>query len=146
MCDRCGAGMMFFGLAEPQAAMLESYRAALRAGWLPIEGDSGALADAPTPEPNAAEFLMALSDRIDQAPDRLAITRWMWDGEFCGELRLRFDAYSNTACSLRVSCVPWKAGHDYEARAKHQVLQEARGFGVDAAMLAAMFDAPPARV
>ncbi len=140
MCDRCGAGMMFFGLAEPQKAMLESYKAALQAGWT-----SRAIAASPSKTIEAVDadpkaFLALLADRTSEAPGKLTLTRWMWDGEFCGELQLQFDATATGVSSVHVACVPWKHGHDYEGRAQQQVRQELMAFGVDAAAVTAMLD------
>ena len=146
MCDRCGPGMMFFGLAEPQKAMLESYKAALTAGWT-----SNAIAASPLETVRAVDadpkaFLAQLADQMSDAPTRLTLTRWMWDGEFCGELHLHLDAMSAEVSSFRVVCVPWKADHDYEKRATQQVRQELQAFGVDASVVAAMLDRQPVAV
>ena len=135
---------MFFGLAEPQNAMLESYKAALQAGWT-----SNAIAASPLETLRAVDadpkaFVARLADQMSDAPTRLTLTRWMWDGEFCGELHLHLDATSAEVSSIHVSCVPWKIGHDYEKRATLQVRQELQAFGVDASAVAVMLDEQPA--
>ena len=69
------------------------------------------------------------------------MTRWMWDGDFCGEITLSIEAgwgaSSLTPKLPMVSCdiVPWKRNHGYEIRARRQLLEEVRGLGINEAHL-----------
>ena len=136
--------MFFFGIAEPQAAMLASYKAALTAGWSPRPASLDPIDIVRDIDADPSAFLQRLSDRIEAAPHTFLLTRWMWDGEFCGEIKITFDAGAAENSRVDISCVPGNAGHDYEARALRQVRDEMRDLGVDAAALAAMFDVRPA--
>jgi hypothetical protein len=135
--------MMFFGLAEPQKAMLESYKAALQAGWTSRAIAASPLETIRAIDADAKAFVARLADQTAETPTRLTLTRWMWDGEFCGELHVQFDAASLNACSFHVSCVPWKIDHDYERRATQQIRQELQAIGIDASAAAAMLDQQP---
>ena len=81
MCDRCASGLWFFGIAEPQAPMLESYRAALVAGWTPhADARPGASLHAlRNVDADPVAFIAKLRDRIAAAPRSIRLTRWMWD-------------------------------------------------------------------
>ena len=136
MCERCTGGFAFFGLAEPQAAMLDAYIAAIRDGWLPVA--LGALnLDLEEVEANPNRFLDRLADRNEPiaAADGnhqatfVSLTRWLWDGEFCGEISLTSKGaaeFPDVICSL----VPHKRAHGYESRALRQVTTEARELGL----------------
>ena len=120
--------------------MLDSYAAALRAGWTPGGSIDEAAQRLRTIDGDPSTFLASLADRIGQeAADRsgqcLQLTRWMWDGEFCGEISLSVGAgwggpsLSTNVPMLSCDIVPWKHNHDYEIRARRQLLEEVRGLG-----------------
>ena len=140
MCERCGNGFSFFGLAEPQAAMLEGYASALKSGWHPV-GDSGSVpVYLSAIETDAPAFLAGLADHIDgvgtagapRAISKVSLVRWLWDGDFCGEIRLTFDRDRSVADRVAVMCsiVAAKQGHDYAERATRQILRELPALGV----------------
>ena len=64
-------------------------------------------------------------------PSPPGVVRWIWDGEFCGRIWLR---WSGTGVELppgwlghiAYEIVPWKRGRGYAARALGRMLAEAR--------------------
>ena len=134
---------MFFGLAEPQSAMLDAYADALRRGWSPSNtSDVSAeqlAAIAADPEAFLAKLLeqkgtFALSDGtvVEKLP---SIVRWMWDGEFCGAISLRYQPGTSAlpphvGGHIGYAVVPWKRNHGYASKALRQVLDEARELGL----------------
>ena len=143
MCDRCTAGFAFFGLAEPQAPMLESYAAALRTGWSPNNICDVSAEVLAAIEFDPAAYLRSLSDiapagitvngtEFPRLPFR---TRWMWDGDFCGSISLRFQPGTDALPPhvfghIGYTVVPWKRNHGYASRALRQMLDEAREVGL----------------
>jgi predicted acetyltransferase len=135
--------MMFFGLAEPQASMLNSYAAALKRGWSPnkVHDVSGEQLAAITADP--AAFLAGLTAHsgtyalpdgtvVDKLP---SLVCWMWDGEFCGVISLRYqpgtsDLPQHVAGHIGYAVVPWKRRHGYASRALKQMLTEAAVLGL----------------
>lgn len=74
-------------------------------------------------------------------PDGTAVNRlpgfrrWMWDGEFCGSIGLRWQHGTNALppyCLGHVGygVVPWKEGRGYAKAALAQLLPEAREVGL----------------
>ena len=134
MCERCGADFAFLGLAEPQAAMLPSYIAALMAGWSPDGSETGAEQHLRDAKADPAAFLHSLADHIERDgspaadPVHAHLVRWLWDGGFCGTVTLRADRGGELqiACSL----VDWKQQHDYCERARRQIMDEVRDLGL----------------
>jgi predicted acetyltransferase len=53
--------------------------------------------------------------------------RWLWDGEFCGSIG-SLPPYCLGHIGYAV--VPWKQGRGYATRALHEVLREAKAFGL----------------
>ena len=140
MCDRCAAGFTFFGLAEPQAAMLEHYEAALCAGWAGADQDVAPADRLAALQRDPSAFLAALADRIDPPTSTYdaatsasaSLTRWLWDGEFCGEvvLTLRGDSTGDDRFNIACVVVPGKQQNGYEDRARQQLISEARQLGL----------------
>lgn len=147
MCQFCG--LSFFGLAEPQAPMLHSYAEALRAGWSPSTVQDISAEHLAALEADAEGYLEDLSDAASLArqgedmemPDgtvrpRLARRiRWMWDGEFCGQINLRWQPGSDAlppyvSGHIGYSVVPWKRGHGFASRALRHMIEEARDVGL----------------
>jgi predicted acetyltransferase len=132
MCDRCGSGLVFFGLAEPQDAMLESYAAALHQGWSPdsVTDVSAAQLAAITADP-----VGYLAGVVDQTRDGLHhCIRWMWDGDFCGAISVRYQPGTSELPPhipghIGYAVVPWKQKHGYASRALRHVLEEMRAAG-----------------
>jgi predicted acetyltransferase len=134
-------------LVRPGYEHLPSYAAALRRGWWfesPRRDDAQRALDLLEKAP--AEFLRFYDDPEGVAPPfqmpdgsfvpRLpGIGRWIWDGEFCGSIGLRWQ--SGTAdlpptClgHIGYSVVPWKRGLGYARAALAQMLPLARERGL----------------
>ncbi len=144
MCRMCD--LSFVGFAMPQAQMLQSYIEALMAGWSPhtevdISQQQLAAIDA-----DPAAFLEKLADnqppgqtrRLDDGrivpvlPQRV---RWIWDGDFCGQINLRWQPGTNALPEwvlghIGYAVVPWKRDRDYAQRALRHMLGEAREVGL----------------
>jgi predicted acetyltransferase len=136
-------------LQRPATGALPSYLAALERGWSPdnIRGKAAADEQLERIAEDAAAFLKSLHDpeargpRI-KLPDGSTVarlpgfTRWIWDGEFCGSIHLR---WQNGTTSLPphvlghigYAIVPWKRGRGYATRALAQLLPDAWRQGLD---------------
>jgi len=136
--------MTDFVLETPSLARLPAYTQALERGWSPnnlrdVSGEQLALIRADT-----AGFIASLLDPSGSItlPDGSAVpklpsrTGWMWDGEFCGSIGLRWQPGTNALPShvlghIGFAVVPWKRGHAYAARALALMLPEARAVGLE---------------
>jgi len=134
-------------LVRPSELHLPSYVAALERGWS---------ADNTRPEAGQEElarirsdahaFLASMEDRDARGPPinlpdgsvvkRLpGFHRWMWDGEFCGSIGLRWQPGTTTLpphClgHIGYAVVPWKQGRGFGTAALAQLLPEARAVGL----------------
>lgn len=134
-------------LVSPSAAYLPSYRAALERGYCPDTLRPEATLDELAHIDNDPDSFLA--DRLDVTgsrapiilPDGSAVPRlpgihkWMWDGEFCGAIDLRWQPETTALASRRFgevgyAVVPWKQGRGYAKRALSLLLPEARGAGL----------------
>jgi predicted acetyltransferase len=129
-------------LVKPALEHLSSYVDALKRGW--------------TPRPDRPEFVRDALERIEQSPQAFvegfddpqgrngirlwdgsvaplipSIGRWMWDGEFCGGIMLRW--MDGTAelppmwlGHIGYYVVPWKQRRGYATAALAQMLPEAQ--------------------
>ncbi|AVQ80685.1 MULTISPECIES: GNAT family N-acetyltransferase [Variovorax] len=134
-------------LVWPAKPYLASYVSALNRGWARDESrpESGAEERAAI-EADAALFLENLVDREAKGPpvtlpDGSRVPRlpgyklWMWDGEFCGSIDLRWQPGT---IALPVYClghigysvVPWKQRRGYATRALGAMLTLAAGEGL----------------
>ncbi|TSA11875.1 MAG: GNAT family N-acetyltransferase [Betaproteobacteria bacterium] len=135
-------------LVWPSAEFLESYVAALRAGWS-ADNVRGAVAAAEELEKIAldpAAFLNSLVDREAKgAPVKMpdgslvrripGFRRWLWDGEFCGSIGFRWQPGSEALpphClgHIGYAVVPWKQGRGYATMALAQILPLAKAEGL----------------
>ena len=134
-------------LVSPSSDALPSYAQALERGWSPntLRAEAGqeelALIQA-----DPAAFVASLVDREAKGepvrmPDGSFVPRlpgyrrWMWDGEFCGSISLRWQPGSNALppyClgHIGYSVVPWKQRQGYAARALALLLREAPAEGL----------------
>ncbi len=131
-------------LVKPSLDRLPGYTAALATGWSPntIQGVSGEQLAAIRRD--AAEFIRDLTeheDRIMTLPDGSKVPRlpgpvfWIWDGEFCGAINLRFvpgtlDLPPHVSGHLGYAVVPWKRRRGYATQALALLLPVARELGL----------------
>jgi predicted acetyltransferase len=134
-------------IVRPTTDHLDSYIAALERGWsadnLRPEAAQEELASIRT---DAAGFLASMEDREAKGspitlPDGSTVKRlpgfrrWLWDGEFCGSIGLR---WQDGTAELPPHClghigyavVPWKQKHGYATLALAQILPEAKLIGL----------------
>lgn len=134
-------------LVEPTEAHLSSYISALERGWSPdnLRPKAGA-EEIERIIRDPALFLAQKTDREAKAPPvtlpngavvpRLpGITRWMWDGEFCGSIGLRWqrgttDLPPYCLGHIGYAVVPWKQGRGYATCALGLILPEAKAEGL----------------
>ena len=139
--------MLPMDLVRPAPPYLTSYSEALSKGWSPdntrdVSGDELRLI-----AQDPARFLDSLTDPEAKGPPitlpdgsqarRLPGFRlWMWDGDFCGSIGLRWQPGTSELppyClgHIGYAVVPWKAGRGYATRALGLLLPMARERGLD---------------
>jgi predicted acetyltransferase len=128
---------------------LPSYVAALRAGWsadnvrgsvaaqeelLRIEADPDAFL-ASLHDPDARGPLVTLPDgsKVRRIP---GYRKWMWDGEFCGSIGLRWvpgtqELPAHVLGHVGYAVVPWKQGRGYAKQALGALAAEAKALGLE---------------
>lgn len=135
-------------LVWPSAEHLPSYIAALQSGWS-ADNVRGAVAAAEELERIAADPVAFLAGMIDreaqggpvtlpdgsQVPRIPGVRRWMWDGEFCGVIGLRWQPGTEALpphCLGHVgyAVIPAKRGRGYAAQALRGTLPLARTEGL----------------
>jgi predicted acetyltransferase len=135
-------------LVRPGLEHLPGYVAALEAGWSPDNLTPAAtarqhlasIAHDPTgflatlDDPEARGGPITLPDGTT-APRLPGFRRWIWDGDFCGSIGLRWQP--GTAALPRhvlghigYAVVPWKRGRGYATQALGLLLPEARAIGL----------------
>ena len=135
-------------LVAPSFDHLPSYVAALERGWSAdnLRGAVAAREELEKIQANAAAFLEGMTDREAKAgavtlPDGSQVARipgfrrWLWDGEFCGSIGLRWQP-GTTALPphclghIGYAVVPWKQGRGYAKRALSLLLPKAKAEGL----------------
>jgi predicted acetyltransferase len=134
-------------LVTPGLAHADSYLDALQRGWSPdtLRPGLGA-ADARRLQTDPAAFLASLDDRQGggapiQLPDGTTAQRipgfrlWMWDGQFCGSIGLRWqpgtvDLPPHCLGHIGYNVVGWKRRRGYATSALRQMLPHARAMGL----------------
>lgn len=134
-------------LVTPSLDYLASYADALRRGWSPSSShkelrlqELGRISDDP------AGFISYEADPYGEKPplrlpdgsyvERLpGYRRWMWDGEFCGSIGLRWQPDTEELppwCLGHVGygVVPWKRRRGYATEALRQLLPDAAALGL----------------
>lgn len=134
-------------LVVPAAAHLASYVKALREGWYPnttrpasgmedlqaIARDAAAfLAQQDDPEALGPPIRLADGSTLARLPMR---RRWLWDGGFCGQINLRWQAGTTdlppqVLGHIGYCLVPAKFGKGYATQALAQMLGLARAQGL----------------
>jgi len=140
----CHGPGVAISLVEPSLDRLAGYIAALEAGWSPntIRDVSGEQLAAIRQD--AGGFLRGLVEhegrtttlgdgrKVPRLPGRVF---WIWDGEFCGAINLRFvpgtlDLPSHLSGHIGFSVVPWKQRRGYATQALALLLPVAQGVGL----------------
>ena len=132
----------------PSLELLPGCVAALETGWSPdnIRADVAAREELGRIAKDPAAYVAGLVDREAKGapvtlPDgstvpRLpGVRRWMWDGEFCGVISLRWQRGTNFLPAyclghIGYAVVPWKRRQGYAKQALRQMLPEARAEGL----------------
>jgi predicted acetyltransferase len=135
-------------LVVPAPIHLPSYRDALERGWSPddVNGWAAALRELDWIDRAPQDFLFALDDpQARGAPLTLpdgttrprlpSVRRWLWDGEFCGSIGLRWQPGTERLPAhvlghIGFAIVPWKRGHGLAAWALTALLPYARTQGL----------------
>jgi len=135
-------------LRWPGEQELPSYVAALERGWSPSTVRAELAADElESIRLDPIAFLTSLVDREGSGPavvqpDGSTMPRipgyrkWMWDGEFCGSISLRWvpgtaELPSHVLGHVGYSVVPWKRRLGYATAAVGLVLDDAREEGLE---------------
>ena len=135
-------------LVWPSREYLPSYVAALERGFLPdnVRGPDAVREELEEIVKDPAAFLARLVDREAKGkpitlPDGSVVRRlpgfrkWIWDGEFCGTLGLRWQPGTPELPAYVLghagySIVPWKRGRGYATEALRRLLPEAKAEGL----------------
>ena len=136
-------------LVWPAREHLFSYVIALEKGWSP-DHLRGAEATQEQLRAIAADPETFLSGLVVRSPSGEVLTlpdgskaprlpgyrRWMWDGEFCGSIGLRWRPGTSTLPAhilghVGYSVVSWKQRRGYATEALRQLLPEARAEGLE---------------
>ena len=130
-------------LVVPSMDHLPSYVAALETGWSPNNVHNVSAEQLAAIRENAVAFIVSLSMQGgtitlpsgQTVPKLPFIARWMWDGEFCGSISLRWQEGTD-ALPVHVlghigyAVVPWKRGRGYATQALREILLEAKAVGL----------------
>ena len=129
-------------LVEPSLDYLTSYAAALATGWSPNNVTNVSAEQLAAIREGPAAFIADLlrqGGTITLPDDTVVpklpfIARWMWDGDFCGSIQLRWQADTDALPPLLghigYAVVPWKRGRGYATEALRQTLNRARSIGL----------------
>jgi predicted acetyltransferase len=136
-------------LVRPSMQFLSSYVAALKRGWSPdnARGAAATLDELAAIEKDPHAFVEQLTDRNAEGPpvklpngsiaQRLPGYRlWLWDGEFCGSIGLRWQPGTSALPPhvlghIGYAVVPWKEGQGYAKLALKLMLEYARTEGLE---------------
>jgi predicted acetyltransferase len=133
-------------IARPDLSHLPSFVEAAERGWsMDLRGSAAASEQLEKLRADPQGFLDSLEDRLGagapiRLPDGSAVPRlpgfqrWLWDGEFCGSIGLRWQPGTMALpeyCLGHVGygVVPWKRKRGYATSALAQLLPEARALG-----------------
>lgn len=130
-------------LDAPRADWLSSYAQALEKGWSPDNTRNVGAEQLSALRTDASAFLASLVAQggVITLPDgstrpKLPFIRlWLWDGEFCGTIALRWQEGTDTLPAhvlghVGYAIVPWKRGRGYASEALRVMLERARAVGL----------------
>ena len=135
-------------LVWPSREFLAGYLAALERGWSPdnMRGQAAADEELARIASDATAFLASLVDLEGRGepitlPDGSLVPRlpgyrkWIWDGEFCGSIGLRWQRGTEALppyClgHIGYTVVPWKQRRGYATAALREILKDAREVGL----------------
>jgi len=135
-------------LVWPSREYLPSYVTALERGWSAdnLRGSAAAREELERIAADPDAFIASLVDKEatggaitlpdgTKVPRLPGYRRWLWDGEFCGSISLRWQRGTEALpphClgHIGYAVVPWKQGRGYATLALHDVLREAQAEGL----------------
>ena len=136
-------------LVAPAMECLDSYRESLRRGWsseTATEDAEAAASELADVNADSLGFVVALNDLYfggrpvilrdgSEVPRLPSVRRWMWDGEYCGAISLRWqpgtmDLPPHCLGHIGYAVVPWKRRLGYATSALGQMLVIARAQGL----------------
>lgn len=130
-------------LVEPSLEHLSSYAAALATGWSPNNVTNVSAEQLASIRADASAFIEGLTRQGGTitlpdgtiVPKLPYISRWVWDGDFCGSISLRWQAGTDALPAhvlghIGYAVVPWKRGRGYATEALRQTLVLARLAGL----------------
>jgi predicted acetyltransferase len=135
-------------LVWPSREYLPSYVEALKRGWSPdsMRGTVAADEELERIAADPDEFLASLVDKEaagrpitlpdgTKAPRLPGYRRWLWDGEFCGSIGLRWQPGTEALpphClgHIGYGVVPWKQRRGYATQALREILTDAGAVGL----------------
>lgn len=122
-------------ILRPSIDALPSFCEALRRGWWYDSRYPDGAHEALLQIDEAPHEYLARFDDNERSGEPHTATWWMWDGEFCGWIDLRFqpgtpDLPPTCLGHIGYNVVPWKQRRGYATQALAQILPQARRIGL----------------